>query len=69
MGSLERSASKTQRDQRLAQMKSSPSAFLGLDKDEIGICYMAEINLVMVGKNQLSKRIEAGIAHFEKQLD
>ena len=45
------------------------AAALGLDHDAMGFCYMAEINLGIVGQSQQRGRIEDGITHFVSKLE
>ena len=44
------------------------AAVLGTGSDEMGICYMSEINLGMNGMSRHSKRIEEAISYFETRL-
>jgi hypothetical protein len=44
------------------------AAVLGADSDEMGVCYMSEINLGMDGLSRCSERIEAAIPSFQRRL-
>ena len=44
-------------------------AVLGADSDEMGVCYMAEINLGMDGMGRYPWRIEDAISFFRARLD
>ncbi|WP_298373613.1 DUF4365 domain-containing protein [Azospirillum sp.] len=43
-------------------------AVLGADGDTIGPCYMAEINLSMMGRVRFPERVERAVAHFMARI-
>ncbi len=42
---------------------------LGADSDDMGVCYMVEINLAMDGMGRHPQRIEEAISFFRARLD